>query len=297
MAARDGRAPLGVWLLLAGGLVSLGASAILIRYAGDAPPVAIAAWRTVLVTAVLAPFAATRAADETAAFTARDWALVGAAGATLGLHFVAWITSVGLTTVASASVLVTTSPVFIAVLGALFLGERPSARVAAGIAVACGGAVLIAVGEGGDAGAGPSATLGNALALGAALLVSVYLLIGRAVRQRTSFLAYFVPVNAVAAATTVGACVATGTSLAVGWPVFGLCLAIALGPGLLGHGSFTVALRYLPAAFLGLLTLAEPVLASALALALFGEAPTALALAGMAAVLVAIAVVVATPKR
>ena len=290
------RTPSGVWLLLAAGLVSLGASAILIRYAGDTPPVAIAAWRTLLVTAILAPWAAARASDEITAFSGRDWALIVAAGVTLGLHFVAWIASVGLTTVASASVLVTTSPVFIAILGAVFLRERPTPRVAAGIAVAIGGAILIAVGEGGQGAAMPRAPLGNALALGAALLVSVYLLIGRAVRQRTSFLAYFVPVNAVAAATTVSACVATGTSLAVGWPVLGLCLAIALGPGLLGHGSFTVALRYVPAAFLGLLTLAEPVLASVLALALFGEAPSPLALGGIAVVLVAIGVVVAAPR-
>lgn len=291
------RTPLAVWALLAGGLVSLGASAILIRYAGDTAPVAIAAWRTVLVTAVLTPWALAAAGDEMAGFSGRDWALIGAAGVTLGLHFVAWIASVGLTTVASASVLVTTSPVFIAILGAVFLRERPSPWVAAGIAVAIGGAVMIAVGEGGDGAAMPTAPLGNALALGAALLVSVYLLIGRAVRQRASFLAYFVPVNAVAAATTVGACVATGTSLLVGWPVLGLCLVIALGPGLLGHGSFTVALRYIPAAVLGLLTLAEPVLASALAFVLFGEAPSPLALGGIAVVLVALGVVVAAPRR
>ena len=50
------------------------------------------------------------------------------------------------------------------------------------------------------------------------------------------------------------------------------------------------------AAFLGLLTLAEPVLASVLALVLFGETPMALALLGIGIVLVAIAVVVAAPR-
>jgi RND family efflux transporter MFP subunit len=59
------------------------------------------------------------------------------------------------------------------------------------------GAALIALGEDG-AGSYPNPALGNTLALGAAFLVSIYLLIGRAVRQRTSFLAYFAPLNAVA---------------------------------------------------------------------------------------------------
>ena len=39
----------------------------------------------------------------------REWALIGASGVVLGLHFATWIVSVQLTTVAAASVLVTTS--------------------------------------------------------------------------------------------------------------------------------------------------------------------------------------------
>ena len=290
--AGQGGAPLRVWLLLGAGLLSLGGSAILIRYAGDVPPVAVAAWRTIFVTLVLAPWAAHVAYDEILAFSPRDWLLIGSSGVLLGAHFVAWIASVTLTSVASASVLVTMSPVFIAGLGALFLRERPTWRVGVGIAVAVAGAALIAVGEQGGGGARPNPALGNALAVGAALLVSVYLLIGRAVRQRTSFLAYFVPVNAVAAATTVAACLLTGTPLALPLPALLICLTIALGPGLLGHGSFTVALGYLPAAFVGLLTLAEPVLASGLALVLFDEVPTPLSLAGAVIVIVAIGAVI-----
>ena len=41
----------------------------------------------------------------------------------------------------------------------------------------------------------------------------------------------------------------------VGEIAYGLCLAMAVGPGLLGHGSFAYAVRYIPAATLGLLSL------------------------------------------
>lgn len=286
------RAPAAVWALLGVGLVTLGASPLLIRLAGDVPALALAAWRTLFVTGLLAPVAVWRVRNEVTAFGPRDVLLIGSAGVFLGLHFMGWILSVQLTSVASASVLVTMSPIFIAVLGTVFLKERPSRRTAAAIGAAVVGAALIGLGGDGDGGPYPAPLLGNGLALGAALLISVYLLIGRAVRQRTSFLAYFVPLNAVAAATCLVGCWAAGASLWLPPEALGFAFLMGVGPGLLGHGAFTVSLRYLPAAFLGLLTLAEPVISTAAALVLFGERPAALAFVGIAVVLAAIAAVV-----
>ncbi|WP_420456832.1 DMT family transporter [Rubrivirga sp.] len=287
-----GRAPAHVWVLVGAGLLAIGSSPILIRLAGDAPALTLAAWRTLAVTAVFAPVALVRSRAEVAAFSARDWALVLGAGVLLGLHFMAWIVSVQLTSIASASVLVTTSPVFIAVLGAVFLSERPSRRTSAAIAVAVVGAVLIGLSEGDGAGVYPNPALGNSLALGAAIMVSIYLLIGRSVRQRTSFVAYFALLNGAAAVTCVVGCVVAGVPLGLSWPVAGLALAMGIGPGLIGHGSFAYALKYLPAALIGLLSLAEPVFASTVALVAFGEVPTALGVVGMAVVLASIAAVV-----
>ena len=289
--APGARAPGWVWALLAGALLAFGSSAVLIRLAGDVPALALAAWRTSVVAALLAPAVLTTARAEVAAFGARDWALVLGAGALLGLHFMAWIVSVQLTSVASAAVLVTTSPVFIAVLGAAVLGERPSRRTWAAVAVAVVGAALIALAER-DGGVYPDPALGNAAALGAAALVSVYLLIGRAVRQRTGFVAYFGPLNAAAAATCLAGCALAGVPLGLPVPAALLAVAMGVGPGLLGHGSFAVALRYLPAVLLGLLALSEPVVAAAVALVLFGEVPGPLAVVGMAVVLASIGAVV-----
>lgn len=289
MAGR-GAAPLRVYLALGLGLVSFGTSAILVRFAAEAPGPAVAAWRTAFAVLLLAPVALPRIGPELRRLGRRDLALVLGAGVVLGLHFVLWIESLYHTSVASASVLVVMSPLFIAVLGWVVLRERLSARTLAAIVVGVAGAALIGLADA-EAGAFPRAALGNALALGAALLVSVYLLIGRAVRQRISFLAYLFPLYAAAAATTLAAALASGVPLVQPWPVLGLCLLMALLPQLLGHGSYNYAVKYVPAALLGLLSLAEPVMASALALALFGEMPGPLALAGMALVLGSIAVV------
>ena len=86
-------------------------------------------------------------------------------------------------------------------------------------------------------------------------------------------------------------CVA-GVPLGLPWPIALLAIAMGLGPGLLGHGSFAYALKYLPAALIGLLSLSEPVFASTVALIVFGEVPTALGVIGMVVVLAAIAAVV-----
>lgn len=290
-----GRAPAPVWALVVLGLVAFGSSPLLIRMAGDVPALALAAWRTTVVSLALAPFALTRSRAELAALSRRDLALMAAAGVLLGLHFMAWTVSVQLTSIASAAVLVTTSPVFIAVLGAVFLSEKPTVRASLAIAVAVGGAAMIGLGARGD-GVFPNPALGNALALAAAVLISVYLLIGRAVRQRVGFVSYFWALNVAAAVTCLAGCWVAGVPLGLPPVAAGLAVAMGLGPGLLGHGSFAGALRYLPAVLLGLLSLAEPVLASAFALVWPGEVPPPLALMGMAVVLAAIAVVV-TERR
>lgn len=287
------RAPRAVQLALALGLASLGASPLLIRFAGDAPALAIAAWRTVFVASLMVPVALARGRDEIRALPVRDWVLVCVAGVLLGLHFAVWIQSVQLTSVASAATLVAMSPVFIAVLESAVLREAPSRRMIAAIGVAVVGAVLIGWGEAGPRDrALPDPALGNALALAAAFLMAVYLLIGRSARQRTSFGTYFAILNAVAAATTVTVCLTLGVDLGLAPGVLALCALMGLGPGLFGHGSFNLALAYYPAAFLGLLSLSEPVVASVGAWALFGETPSVLTLVGAVVVLGAIGAVV-----
>ena len=64
-------APRRVWLALACGIVSISISAILIRYGTAAPGLALAAWRTLFVSALLVPAALVRARGEMAAFVRR----------------------------------------------------------------------------------------------------------------------------------------------------------------------------------------------------------------------------------
>lgn len=294
------RATIRVWIVLSLGLFTLGASAILIRLAGVESAVdfrVLIFWRLVFTVGLLLPVGlGSTARSDMRRFTRRDTLLIGGGGVLLAIHFLGWFSSLAYTSVASATVLVTMSPIFIAVLGVVFLRERPSRRTWLAIVVGVAGAVLIGLGDarGGDF---PRAALGNALAFGAALAIAGYLLVGRSVRQRVGFGAYFVPLNVTVLAVITGVVWASGVSLAVDGTTLGLCFAMALGPGLLGHGSLSYSVRYIPASTVGLLTLLEPLVSAGLAMMLFREIPQPLAVAGMIVVLVSIGAVLWRPRR
>ena len=298
MTLNDPRPP-RVYPILALGLISVMMSPILVRFASAAPGMAVAVWRTVFAALMLAPFALARIGPEVRQFSRRDWALVVGAGVLLGLHFVAWIESLYHTTVASASVLVWTNPVFMALLGFLCLRERLTKGVVAAMMVAVAGAGLLGWGDLADPGGqAPNPLLGNSLALAAAVLVSIYLIIGRVVRQRCSWLAYVFPLYVTVAATTLGMALMLGTPL-LGYEtaVYGWCAVMALGPSLMGHGAFNYAVRYFPVAFLGVISLLEPVGAAIMAYFLFDEAPGLLALGGMVLVLSGVAAAIRPTKK
>jgi EamA-like transporter family. len=143
------------------GVLSFAFAPILVRWAGAVPGLAIAVWRTVTAAAVLVPVAAVRARGALRRLTTWDMVLTGTAGVFLGLHFIAWIESLYHTTVASASVLVTTSPIILAALGYWLLGERLTRGTVLAIGIAVGGAGLIGWADAGTVKLGRGALLGT----------------------------------------------------------------------------------------------------------------------------------------
>jgi drug/metabolite transporter (DMT)-like permease len=274
--------------------VSFAFAPILVRWAGDVPALTIAVWRTVTAAGVLAPgLLSERVRADLRAMSGRTLLLMLGAGGVLGFHFLCWIESLSHTTVASASIFVTSSPILLAGLSYVVLGERLSSGTLGAIGAAVGGAALLGWADAGTVTLGRGALWGNGLALGAAVLVSVYLLVGRVVRQSVGWWAYVVPVYGAAALVILATAWVQGTPLlGYSWRVYGLCAALALGPQVLGHGAFNYAVQRRSATVVGLLALLEPVGASMLAYMLFDERPPPLSLLGMGVVLVAVAGVV-----
>ncbi len=283
--------PVRVYWALVAGLVSFSFSPILIRVADEAPGATVALWRTALAVIFLFPFAAKTARNGWQMHSTRNRLLTVVAGVLLGIHFIVWIESIYHTSVASASVLFTTNPLFIAGFGYLVLRERLSRLTIIAIVVSVFGAALIGWGDAADVHF-PRAALGNGLAVGAAITFAGYLLIGRSTRQSSEWLAYVFPLYTVVAVTVVVYALARGVPIfGFGWKVYAACTLMALGPQILGHGSLNYAVRYIPVALLGLLGLVEPVLATLWAWLFFGEVPGPIAITGMVIILAALLLV------
>ena len=292
------RTPPKAYVILAIGLFSISFSPILVRFASDAPGMAVAVWRTLFAALIILPAAVLRYRRGTLApVPPRTRLAIVVAAVFLALHFVMWIESLYHTSVASASVLVSTTPIFLAVLGFFFLRERLSFRVLLAIGIGVGGAALIAGGDSGST-VPENVLLGNGLAVSASLAAAVYLFIGSIVRKGLDWLSYVAPLYVLVAVVVLGTALFRGTPvLSYDVTFYALCFGMAVGPQVLGHGSFNYVIRYISPTLLSLLILLEPVVSSILAYVLFGEQPGLLALAGMALVLISVALAVLAPTR
>jgi drug/metabolite transporter (DMT)-like permease len=280
--------------LLVLGVVAVSTSAPMIRLA-DAPPLAVAFFRNALAAAVLLPVALVGRRRELVQISRGEVAALAVAGGLLAAHFAAWIPSVSLTTVAASTVLVTSQPVWAAAGGRLLFGERIAGGAVAGIALALAGAGLI---SGFDFALSAKAFAGDLLALLGAVTAAGYLLAGRRLRQRLSLPTYAAVVYGVCALLLLAAMVLTGTPVTGYeprvWLLFGL---MAAGPQILGHTVFNYLLREVDATVVAVAIMGEPVGASLLALALFGEVPPVSALLGGVLILGGIYVAVVAQSR
>lgn len=269
-------------LLLA--VVVISFSGILIKLT-LAPALVIAAWRLGIATFVLAPWSLPRSLSPQSGLRANAlWVLLS--GLALAAHFAAWMFSLGLTSVASAVVLVTTNPLFVGLGSYFLLREKLTRSLVLGVAISVGGGVLIGLG---DFQSANDALLGDGLALVGALSLSAHFLIGRHVRNEVRLDAYLFSVYGTAAVALLGAALALGQPL-LGYPrsVYVFVLLLALGPQLLGHTTLNWALRQLSASTVAVATLGEPVVAALLATWLLGEPLTASVLAGGGLVLLGV---------
>src|SRR5262245_56622294 len=197
----------GLTLVLAICATSTGAP--FVKYAGDAPPLAIATMRVGLAAMLLLALGA-RELPELRAVRGRDRWFVAASGLPPAIRFGAWIASLAFTSTAASVALVCTNPVFAALFGSL-LCDRVSRREGLGIAIAAAGCAVLA---GGDWRAGGDALVGDGLALVGAASVAAYLVVGRRLRSSVPLLPYLGAVNAIAAVMLGAAALAVGAPLA-----------------------------------------------------------------------------------
>lgn len=279
----------GPWTILAIGVVSASVSGILIRYADEASGLALSLWRCAAGALLLAPFAI----PGIRRMSARDFVIPAVAGVSLAAHFATWITSVNLTTIASSVLLVSTTPIFVALIGRWLLSERLRTAGWLGIALALGGTVLIAGldFEGSSLG-------GNILALIGGITVAGYVIGGRQARRHLGILEYAVVTYGFAALVLIPVCLLAGVELGGYSDTTWLAIAgLIVGPQLMGHTLINMALSDIDATTVSVTVMAEPIIAIALAFVLFSEVPSALAYPGGLAILFGIYLVSAAQRQ
>jgi drug/metabolite transporter (DMT)-like permease len=254
-----------------------------VRLALPAPPVTTGFYRMLFATLLVGAWLAVRRERV----PLRGRAALGsiAAGAFLGLDLAMWHTSIVLTTVAMATLLVNTTPLYVGLWAALVERVRFEPRFLLGALLALAGTVLLLGVPQGGAGN----LRGAALALAAALCYAGYLLLMRDARRGTGTAPLLFLTSASATATLGLAAALRGDAFA-GFPAgsWASMLGAAVLSQLGGQMGVIWSLRYLPATVTSVALLAQPVGTALLGWWLLGEKITGLEALGGAVVLTGI---------
>ena len=289
----EGRARLFLPLALVAAILAVSTASIFIRFAqADVPSLVIAALRLTFATLMLAPLALTRHRDELKALTRTEIALAIVSGLFLTAHFATWITSLEYTTVASSAVFVSTGPLWVALLSPFLLNERLTRGAVVGLALALIGGAVVGLSDACSLHNGiqcpeldqilqGKVMWGNFLALAGAWAVTGYLILGRRLRAKISLIPYIFLVYGISALGLVVVMFLAGQS-PLGYPLqaYVWIFLLALIPQIIGHSTFNWALGYLPAAFVAVTTLGEPVGSAILAFFFLQETPSMVMIAG-----------------
>lgn len=254
--------------LILGG-AAIGGSPIFVRLS-EVGPMATGFWRVALAFFPIYIFSLIKGgATGPKPETWMDRGLLILPGVILAVDLITWHLSITITSVANATLLANLAPVFVTIIGVLFMGAAVTRVFVLGLVLAIAGVVIL---KGGPAALGQGDLRGDGGAVLAAVAYALYILaIGR---LRTRFDTVRIMLWSTASAAV---CLfpfgffVEGHLLpttAYGWAmVFGLAFISHAS----GQVAITYALAYLPAAFSSLTLLLQPVVAAILAWILLSE--------------------------
>lgn len=281
-------------LLLFIAVVAVSWAAIFIKLTG-APPLATAFYRMSFATLFILPLALKKSLPEILKIRGKTLIITLLSGIFLGLHFATWVTSLDYTSIPNSVVLVTTQPIWVAILSHFLLKEKVSLTILFAILLALSGSFII---SGGDFQIAKANFYGDLLALIGAILAGAYLLCGRVVRQNLSLITYIFLVYFISAFVLGILCIIWGTHL-YPYPSKTFLWFILLGliPTIIGHTLYNWALKYLKAYLVAINILGEPVGSTILAYLIFKQIPPPLTYVGAFAIFTGIFLVFWSHKK
>jgi drug/metabolite transporter (DMT)-like permease len=212
-----------------------------------------------------------------------DWWMLVLPGLFLGADLVVWHWGLTMTSVANATVLGNSAPIFVTLAGWLFFHERFGARFLAGLALSIAGTMLLV---GSSAGLGEINLLGDGLGVLAGLLYAAYLLSLKSVRARfTTARVMTASALSASALCLVAALVAGEDILIASFAGLAVVLGLAWLSHVTGQSLIAWAMAHLPASFSSITLLVNPLATTLLAWLILGEALEPLQAAGGAVLL------------
>lgn len=261
-----------------------------------APAIAIAFWRNFLGTAVTAAYVGSRPSlrRELRGLTSRQLRLCAAAGVLLAAHFATWTPCLSYTTVASATALVSTQPVWTAI-GLRLLGNGVARGAWIGIAASMFGVVLL---TGADLSVSSRALGGDLLALVAGGLAAAYMIVGQEVRRTVGTAVYTTVCYGICAvALLVGALLAGVQLTGYDGETWLRLIGLTVTAQLLGHTLFNRVIGRVGATLAATVILLEVPGAALIAWWLLDQAPPRAALPAGALLLAGVYLVVRSEGR
>ena len=250
------------FLLLTVALLSVSSSAWVVRILPDTNAITLAFWRMLLASAMVFIISY----KNVLSFVPNKKMFL--AGIFLGAHFALFFRSIQLTSIAEATLLGTTAPIFTEIYGFVFQKKSPVFMVVLGLFVAFVGAgVLVSQGSFSETG-----TLGNIMAILCSIAMAFVLIVGKDIRKNvgvfeyTRWLFFFAACTLFVISLVVGVSVFSVSVEEFPWFVF-----LALVPTMIGHNIFYYLIKTLSTTTVAAVPLGEPVVSSLGALALFGE--------------------------
>ncbi|GAB6036742.1 DMT family transporter [Fundidesulfovibrio butyratiphilus] len=259
-----------------------------IAFQAGMTPLEVAFWRTSMAWTLYATHAALAGELRVAA---RDLPVLGLFGVVgIGGLFVSYVLAVRAGGAALASVLLYTAPAWVALLAWKFLGESFTPIKAGAVIATMAGVACVSLSGGSDA---PLTFAAVAWGLASSVAYALYYIFGK------TFLAHHATPTAFFYALPVGAACMLPffTPGPRPWQAWAACAALS---ALSTYGAYMVyyaGLRRIEASRAAVVATLEPLVAAALAFALFGEHFTPLGYAGAGLILGAVLVAIAGDRR
>lgn len=263
------------------GVVGVSSSSLWVR-ASTAPSLTLAFYRMAFAALLLLIPVLTSRRAELRSLDRKTLLSCVLSGIFVAFHFWFYFMSVHQTTLSAATLLANLEVFFVGAIMFFGFHETLAKQAIFGTLLTFCGSVVLCIGDGVNGGS----LYGDLLALSAGFFMALYTVIGRRMRggeHALSATTYTFLVYGTAAIVLLALCLVTRT------PIFGYegtlsnlgCgLGLAVCCTLLGHSVFSWGLKYLKAAVISTMKLAEPVFATICGILLFTEIPGTLTILG-----------------